>query len=70
MMTLEKAKAVIQQMTDPNAPDDDVIEEYGIQLSGQFAHWDSWEETIDLEGSYTADQLDALAWWMRQHRDS
>jgi hypothetical protein len=29
-------------------------------------HWLPGDDTITLDAAFTADELDALAWWMRQ----
>jgi len=56
-MTEQKAKALLKEMILPNG---DI---YGL---GRYASWQvSHPETARLDGDFNAEELAALAWWMK-----
>lgn len=32
---------------------------------GKYLRWEPCERAVTLDGQFTADQLEAIAWWMR-----
>lgn len=56
--TEEEARAALDG--DYIHPDDSIG-----SSSWNFASWIQGEEAIALDGDFTADELEAMAWWMR-----
>jgi len=41
----------------------------GLISDFDFVHWDTDQSTAELDGPFTADELQAIAWWMEhKHR--
>lgn len=41
------------------------ITETGLSNSGRYLAWDHKNKEATLDGDFTADDLEAIAWWMR-----
>ena len=41
-----------------------------ISNIGMYANWFPWENEITLDGEFTAEQLEAFAWWMKNKKKS
>jgi len=42
-----------------------IHENYGLLDTSMYVHWINEENEAILNGEFTADQLEAIAWWMR-----
>jgi len=42
----------------------------GLYNVGWYLAWSQGDATATLDGTFTADDLEAIAWWMRQHKDN
>ena len=48
-------------------PDDVKAVDGGLTSLGWYLAWWPGNDTATLDGSFTADDLEAIAWWMRNH---
>lgn len=39
----------------------------GLHSLGWYLAWNPGRENATLDGEFTADDLEAIAWWMRNH---
>lgn len=62
-MDRQQAKRVLKGMTLDGYGDEITID--GLWLSDPSTSWYAVSSTAVLDGSYTAEQLEAIAWWMR-----
>lgn len=47
-----------------------VVEDRGLYYQEScYVDWDPSEATITLDGQYSPDELEAMAWWMREHQN-
>lgn len=54
-MSEEKAKEVLGES----------IVEFGLNSLGWYLSWEKGDEEATLDGRFTVEQLEAIAWWMR-----
>lgn len=47
-----------------------ITEEGGLASISLYMGWTPGEDTACLDDNFTADQLEAIAWWMRHSRDA
>lgn len=46
------------------------LDDRSLYTLGTYIEWKPDEAKVVLDGSYTAEKLEAIAWWMRKYRSS
>ena len=47
-----------------------VASDGGLYNVGWYLAWSPGNATATLDGTFTADDLEAIAWWVRQYKDN
>jgi hypothetical protein len=60
-MNEERAREILKNHIRPNG---------GLRPDNRYISWQPGEITITLDDYYTADELEAIAWWMRNNEQN
>ncbi|HEX8310704.1 MAG TPA: hypothetical protein VF614_05260 [Chthoniobacteraceae bacterium] len=55
-MNEQKAKEILGGM---------IGEDGSLKATGEFISWEPGESSVTLDGHFTVEELEAIAWWMR-----